>query len=82
MITLYTLKLYINFGLFFICMNLHSCFENKLGWFQFRTSVSCFVLRKTFLLSTLKVKSSYDSILDNPLELVINYGLTSNLPLI
>ncbi len=44
--------------------------------FKFRLS------KKSFLLSTLKIRSSYDSILDNPLEPMVNYGLTSNLPLI
>jgi hypothetical protein len=43
MITLYTLEIYIRF---FICMNLHSCFKNKLGWFQFHTLVSNFIFQK------------------------------------
>jgi hypothetical protein len=38
--------------------------------------------KKKKKLSTLKIKSSYDSLLDNPLEPMVNYGLTSNLSLI
>jgi hypothetical protein len=38
--------------------------------------------KKSFRFQLKKIRSSYDSILDNPLEPMVNYGLTSNLSLI